>query len=54
LSTVHWVITRSSANERADAVRQTYAWGNRKRQFSEKQIYGAFDRLESQHWIAGT
>jgi O-acetyl-ADP-ribose deacetylase (regulator of RNase III) len=52
LSTVHWVATRSNAQKPDDAVHETYAWGNRKRQFSEKQIHGALERLESQHWIA--
>jgi uncharacterized protein YwgA len=38
LSTVHWVAQHESAATRDEMVQKTYAWGERKRQFSEQQI----------------
>lgn len=38
LATVHWVMTRERATSDEDVVAHTYAWADRKRQFSEEQI----------------
>ena len=51
LATVHWV-----AEERPDAdddqvIELTYAWGYRKRQFSERQIRLAMRVLREQGWL---
>ena len=51
LATVHWV-----AAERPDAgdeqiIEYTYAWGYRKRMFSERQIRLAFRELLDQGWL---
>lgn len=51
LATVHWVATRERAHgiaQVADAVRH---WGHRKRQFTQRQIEEAVDRLQSQDWL---
>ncbi len=51
LSTVHWVVTKeqkSYINEVVDAV---YAWNDKKRKFSQRQIELAYNRLKSQTWI---
>jgi O-acetyl-ADP-ribose deacetylase (regulator of RNase III) len=51
LSTVHWVATHGSAKAPADIVAQTYAWGERKKQFSPDQIRLACDVLASKGWL---
>jgi hypothetical protein len=38
LATVHWVVTREKAATDEEAIERTYAWGERKRQFSREQI----------------
>ena len=52
LSTVHWVAIHSEARTTADVVAQTYAWGERKKQFSSRQIALALDVLSSKGWLA--
>ena len=47
LSTVHWVATRGDAPTPEKVVARTYAWGDRKRQFSERQIRLVVDILTS-------
>jgi hypothetical protein len=54
LSTVHWVATREGARTPEDVTRKTYAWSDRKRQFSDEQIRLALARLNSQNWIAAS
>jgi O-acetyl-ADP-ribose deacetylase (regulator of RNase III) len=44
LSTVHWV-SKHGANSRSNVITQTYAWNDRKKQFSERQIELALGRL---------
>jgi O-acetyl-ADP-ribose deacetylase (regulator of RNase III) len=43
LSTVHWVMKNESANSISEAVKYTYAWNDRKRQFTPRQIAIAAD-----------
>ena len=45
LSTVQWVAAHESATTRDEIVEKTYAWGDRKRQFSERQIDIAIEAL---------
>jgi O-acetyl-ADP-ribose deacetylase (regulator of RNase III) len=52
LSTVHWVVTRQNAHSVDDVIAQVHAWGDRKRQFSERQIRLALEKLQTQNWIA--
>jgi hypothetical protein len=52
LSTVHWVATREGATTTDKAVAATYAWSERKRQFTRRQIELAFNVLQSKGWIA--
>jgi len=55
LSTLHWVSTREAADSLEKAIRQTYAWSERKHIFEEKQIRLAWKVLKSQNWLsAGT
>jgi O-acetyl-ADP-ribose deacetylase (regulator of RNase III) len=43
LSTVHWVMQESNSYE--EVIKRTYAWGERKKQFTERQIRLAVDVL---------
>lgn len=51
LSTVHWVMTREGARTDEEVVARTYEWGERKRQFSERQILLARGVLTDRGWI---
>ena len=51
LSTVHWVATQESAQSMDDVVTETYAWSDRKQQFSRRQIELAVDMLSRKKWI---
>ena len=50
LSTVHWVLVRDSPASQADLVELTYAWNERKRRFSPRQIALAADVLREKGW----
>ncbi|MFZ0284264.1 MAG: macro domain-containing protein [Terriglobales bacterium] len=52
LSTVHWVMKHESVTTLDDAVDCTYAWNERKRQFTPRQIGIAVDVLSAQGWAA--
>jgi hypothetical protein len=54
LSTVHWVATEGNARTLADVIAQSYAWGERKHQFSHRQIRLALDVLNSKGWLSGS
>ena len=51
LSTVHWVIQKENARTYKDVLRQTYAWNERKKQFSDRQIKIAASILADKGWI---
>jgi len=51
LSTVHWVATREGADSADTAVQATYAWNDRKRQFTRAQIHLAWERLRDRNWL---
>jgi len=51
LSTVHWVANREPVNTVHDVITRTYAWGDRKRRFSERQLQLALDRLVTKSWL---
>lgn len=51
LSTVHWVASRGDAKTQDEVIARTYSWGDRKRQFSERQIALALDVLRSKGWV---
>lgn len=51
LSTVHWLATHEHVTGTEDAISHTYAWSDRKRRFSPRQIRLAFDVLSSKGWI---
>ena len=49
LSTVHWVASNSMAPE--EVVDRVYAWGERKQQFTERQIRLALAVLHNKGWL---
>jgi O-acetyl-ADP-ribose deacetylase (regulator of RNase III) len=51
LATVHWVMTRLEAKTPDEVVLQTYAWNDRKRRFSPRQIRLARDILMAKGWL---
>lgn len=51
LSTVHWVTQKENPQTFDDVVQHTYAWNERKKQFSERQLKIAVDTLSKQGWI---
>lgn len=50
LSTVHWVMRHEPVGTLPDVVARTYAWNDRKRQFTPRQIGIAVDVLASKGW----
>ena len=50
LSTVHWVLVRDAPAVRDDLVTLTYAWNERKRRFSPRQIGLAAEVLTDKGW----
>ncbi len=50
LSTVHWVMRHEPARTLPDVVARTYAWNDRKRQFTPRQIGIAVDVLANKGW----
>ncbi len=52
LATVHWVATREGAANSEELVPKVYAWGDRKRRFSRRQINIAYDALREKGWLA--
>lgn len=51
LATVHWVVTREHASCLEDATAKVYAWNDRKRRFSPRQIGIAYEALRSKGWL---
>jgi len=51
LSTVHWVMRHEPVHTLPDVVARTYAWNDRKRQFTPRQIGIAADVLTNKGWV---
>jgi O-acetyl-ADP-ribose deacetylase (regulator of RNase III) len=52
LATVHWVLTREHAGTVDEVIGLVYAWNERKRRFSPRQLRLAFEILQSTGWAA--
>ncbi len=52
LSTVHWIMKNETVSSINDVVKHTYAWNERKRQFTLRQIELAMQVLVSKGWVA--
>ena len=51
LSTVHWILEYDAPESRDDLIALTYAWNERKKSFSRRQIGLAADVLTEKGWI---
>lgn len=51
LATVHWVASRENASGVDDAIAKVYAWGDRKKRFSPRQIGIAYETLRAKGWL---
>lgn len=51
LSTAHWVMTQDDARTVEDVIQHIYAWNDRKRQFTPRQIALAVDVLSKKGWM---
>ena len=51
LSTVHWVASEDKAQTFEEVAERTYAWNERKKQFSRRQLKIAVDVLSRKGWI---
>ena len=51
LSTVYWVMKNESVNSVDEVVNHTYAWNDRKRQFTPRQIALAADVVANKGWV---
>ena len=52
LATVHWVTTRENAVGTDDTMAKVYAWNERKKRFSPRQIGIAVQTLQKKGWLA--
>jgi hypothetical protein len=50
LSTVHWVSRRENVGGSEDLLRAVYSWGDRKKQFTPRQIQLASQTLAQKGW----
>ena len=48
---MHWVATREDAQDPEDATAKAYAWNDRKRLVSPRQIRIAYEALRSADWL---
>ena len=51
LSTVYWIVTEERSRTVNDVMERTYAWNDRKKSFSRRQIALAVDVLSRKNWI---
>jgi O-acetyl-ADP-ribose deacetylase (regulator of RNase III) len=51
LATVHWVVKHENATSAEDAATKVYAWNDRKKHFSPRQISVAYDTLREKGWL---
>lgn len=51
LATVHWIVAREQPRSIDELTRKVRAWGERKQQFTERQLKIAVDRLAQGSWI---
>ena len=51
LATVHWVVVQENASGVEDATAKVYAWSDRKRRFSPRQIGIAYEALRANDWF---
>jgi O-acetyl-ADP-ribose deacetylase (regulator of RNase III) len=52
LATVHWVVSKENVTSESDLIKAIYSWNARKRQFTERQIKLAYERLINKGWVS--
>lgn len=52
LSTVHWIANKEGARSIEEIVKMTYAWNDRKKRFTRRQIALATNTLSQKKWIS--
>jgi O-acetyl-ADP-ribose deacetylase (regulator of RNase III) len=52
LATVHWVVRQLGVRTPDEVIATTYAWNDRKRRFSPRQIRLALDVMQSKGWLS--
>ena len=52
LATVHWVMDQEEAQNADEVVARTYAWNERKKQFSSRQLNIAINALAREGWVS--
>lgn len=52
LSTVHWIMKHNSVSSIDEVINFTYAWNDRKRKFTPRQIAIAVDVLTGKQWVS--
>ncbi len=51
LATVHWVLTHTEIESRADVYDAVYSWNEHKKEFSHRHIDIACDTLKAKNWL---
>ena len=51
LATVHWVVKHENATSAEDVAAKVYAWNDRKKRFSPRQIGIAYETLRAKGWL---
>ncbi|MGJ5180352.1 type II toxin-antitoxin system antitoxin DNA ADP-ribosyl glycohydrolase DarG [Bradyrhizobium oligotrophicum] len=51
LATVHWVVKQDKAASAEEAAAKVYAWNDRKKRFSPRQIGIAYETLRAKGWL---
>ncbi|MEI6638779.1 MAG: hypothetical protein WCL46_03620 [Chlorobium sp.] len=51
MATVHWVVKNEQVQTVDDVIASVYAWNEKKRQFSKRQIILAVDVLSKKGWL---
>jgi len=52
LATVHWIVEQENAASIEEVIEKTYAWNNKKKRFSPRQIQIAYQTLAQKRWIS--
>jgi hypothetical protein len=52
LATVHWIATREGGRTFEEVLPKVYAWNDRKKRFSSRQVRIAFETLQSKGWLS--
>jgi len=54
LATIHWLAEHDAVEDANDIIDHAYAWSDRKKQFSARQIRLALDHLTEEKWLSAS